>query len=106
MCRQIGNEQSDRYYTAQRQVHKALIGDTPVKTVQNSPDIDNIIAYDREVQRISKVVHHKLDLGQNSLPREQLYTMVKPAAYLDLTNTDNTQYNTRTNKKDKTKGTR
>ena len=56
------------------------MGDTPVKTVHNRQYIDNISAYDSDLQRTSKSVHHKLDLGQNSLPRAQQYTTVKAAA--------------------------
>ena len=56
------------------------MGDTPVKTVHNRQNIDNISAYDSELQRISKSVHHKLDLGQNSLPGAQHYTTVEGAA--------------------------
>ena len=56
------------------------MGDTPVKTVHNRQYIDNISTYDSELQRISKSVRHKLDLGQNSLPGAQQYTTVKAAA--------------------------
>ena len=56
------------------------MGDTPVKTVYNRQYIDNISAYDSELQRISKSVHHKLDLGPNSLLGAQQYTTVKAAA--------------------------
>ena len=56
------------------------MGDTPVKTVHNRQYIDNISAYDSELQRISKSLHHKLDLGPNSLPRAQQYTTVEAAA--------------------------
>ena len=56
------------------------MGDTPVKTVHNRQCIDNISAYDSELQRISKSVCHKLDLGQNSLLGAQQYTTVEPAA--------------------------
>ena len=80
MHRQIEDKQNEEYYKAQRQIHKAIMGDTPVKTAHNRQYIDNISAYDSELQRISKSVHHKLDLGQNSLPGAQQYTTVKAAA--------------------------
>ena len=80
MRRQIEDRQIDEYYQAQRQIHSTIMGDTPVKTVYNRQYIDNISAYDSEVQRISKSVHHKLDLGPNSLPGEQQYTTVEAAA--------------------------
>ena len=71
MCRQMGDRQIDEYYKAQRQIHSAIMGDTPERTVYNRQYIDNISAYDSEVQRTSKSVHHKLDLGPNSLPGSQ-----------------------------------
>ena len=80
MHRQIEDKQNEEYYKAQRQIHSATMGDTPVKIVHNRQYIDNISAYDSELQRISKSVHHKLDLGQNSLLGAQQYTTVKAAA--------------------------
>ena len=68
------------FYKAQRQIHSAILGDTPVKTAHNRQYIDNISTYDSELQRISKSVHHKLDLGPNSLPGAQQYTTVEAAA--------------------------
>ena len=56
------------------------MGDTPVKTAYNRQYIDNISAYDSELQRISKSVHHKLDLGPNTLLRAKHYTTVEAAA--------------------------
>ena len=56
------------------------MSDTPVKTVHNRQYIDNISAYDSELQRISKSVCHKLDLGPNSLLGAQQYTTVEAAA--------------------------
>ena len=60
------DRQTDEYYKAQRQIHSTIMGDTPEKTVYNRQYIDNISAYDSELQRISKSVHHKLDLGPKS----------------------------------------
>ena len=74
------DKQIDEYYKAQRQIHSAIMGDTPVKTVHNRQHIDNISTYDSELQRISKSVHHKLDLGPNSLLGAQQYTTVEAAA--------------------------
>ena len=73
-------KQDNEYYIAQRQIHSAIMGDTPVKTVHNRQYIDNISAYDSELQRISKSVCHKLDLGPNSLLGAQQYTTVEAAA--------------------------
>ena len=61
-----------------------MIDDTPVKIVYNRQYIDNISAYDSEVQRISKSVHHKLDLGPNSFPEAQQYTTVQAAAVMKI----------------------
>ena len=46
MHRQMENKQNEEYYQAQRQIHSAIMGDTPVKTVHNRQYIDNISAYD------------------------------------------------------------
>ena len=61
-----------------------MMGDTPVKTVHNRQYINNISAYDSELQRISKSVHHKLDLGPNSLLGAQQYTTVQAAAAMKI----------------------
>ena len=74
------DKQIDEYYKAQRQIHSAIMGDTPVKTVHNRQYIDNISAYDSELQRISKSVHHKLHLCPNSLLGAQQYITVEAAA--------------------------
>ena len=84
MRRQMEGRQIDEYYKAQRQIHSAMMGDTPEKTVYNRQYIDNISAYDSEVQRISKSVCHKLDLGPNSLPGAQQYTTVAAAAAMKI----------------------
>ena len=78
------DRQIDEYYKAQRQIYSAMMGDTPVKTVHNRQYVDNISAYDSEVQRISKSVCHKLDLGPNSLPGAQQYTTVEAAAAMKI----------------------
>ena len=59
--RQIEDKQNNEYYKAQRQIHSTIIGDTTVIAVHNRQYIDNISAYDSELQRIS--VCHKLGLG-------------------------------------------
>ena len=59
-----------------------MMSDTPVKTVQNRQYIDNMSDYDSEHYRISKSVHHRLDLGPISLPGAQQHTTVETAAAL------------------------
>ena len=80
MHKQMEDKQNEEYYKAWRQIHSAIMGDTPVKTVHNRQYIDNISAYDSDLQRISKSVCHKLDLGLNSLLGAQQYTTVEAAA--------------------------
>ena len=83
------DKQIDEYYKAQRHIHSAKMGDIPVKTVHNRQYIDNISAYDSELQRISKSVHHKLNLGPNSLPGAQQYTTVEAAAAMKVQDKEN-----------------
>ena len=62
------DRQINDFYEAQRHIQSTMVGDTPVKTVQNRQYIDNVSDYDSEHNRISKSVHHRLDLGPISLP--------------------------------------
>ena len=84
MHRQMEDRQIDECYKAQRQIHSAIVGYTLVKRVHNKQYIDNISAYDIEVQRISKSVHHKSDLGPNSLLGAKQYTTVTAAAAMKI----------------------
>ena len=74
MCKLMEDRQITDYYQAQRHIQSAMMGDTLIKTVQNRQYIDNVSDYDSELHRISKSVHHKLDLGpinlweHNSIP--------------------------------------
>ena len=72
-----------------------LANDTPVKSKDNRQYIDNIPAYDREVQRITTLIHHRLDLGQSSLLGAQQITTVY-TANSEILKTGN--LNPRTNK--------
>ena len=54
-----------------------MMGDTPVKTVQNRQCIDNVSDYDSGHYRISKSVHHRLDLAPNMLSEAQQHTTVE-----------------------------
>ena len=47
------------FYEAQRHIQSTMMGDTPVKTVQNRQYIDNVSDYDSEHHRILKSVHHR-----------------------------------------------
>ena len=61
-----------------------MMGDTPVKTMQNRQCIDNVSDYDSEHHRIFKLVHHRLDLGPISLLGAQQHTTVELAAALKI----------------------
>ena len=50
--------------------------------MQNRQYIDNVSNYDSEHYRITMSVHHKLDLGPNSLPGAQQHTTVELATAL------------------------
>ena len=84
MCKLMEDRQIKVYYEAQKHIQSAMMGDTPVKTVQNRQYIDNVSDYDSEHYRISKSVCHKLDLGPISLPGAQQHTIVETAAALDM----------------------
>ena len=49
------------------EIQNELYKDTPVKTENNKPYIDNIIAYNRHRALITKSLSDRLGLGQNSL---------------------------------------
>ena len=61
-----------------------MMGDTPVKTVQNRQYIDNVSDYDSEHHRITVSVHHRLDLGPISLLGAQQHATVEAAAALKI----------------------
>ena len=63
MHKSMEDRQINDFYEAQRYIQSTMMGDTPVKTVQNRQCIDNVSDYDSEHHRISKSVHHRLDLG-------------------------------------------
>ena len=52
--------------------------------MQNRQYIDKVSDYDSEHHRISKLVHHRLDLGPISLPGAQQHTTVEAAAALKI----------------------
>ena len=77
MHKSIKDRQINDFYEARRHIKSAMMGDTPVKTVQNRQYIDNMSDYDSEHHKISKSVHHRLDLGPISLPGAQQHTAVE-----------------------------
>ena len=84
MHKLMEDRQITDYYKAQRHIQSTMMGDTPIKTVQNRQYIDNVSDYDSEHYRISKSVCHKLDLGPISLPEAQQHTTVETAAAIEL----------------------
>ena len=82
MCKSMEDRQINDFYEARRHIQSAMMGDTPVKTVQNRQNIDNMSDYDSEHYRISKSVYHRLDLGPISLLGAQQHTTVESAAAL------------------------
>ena len=82
MRKSMEDRQINDFYEARRHIQSAMMGDTPVKTVQNRECIDNVSDYDSEHYRITKLVHHRLDLGPISLLGVQQHTTVESAAAL------------------------
>ena len=82
MCKSMEDKQINDFYKTQRHIQSAMMGDTPVKTVQNTQCIDNMSDYDSEHHRITKSVHHRLDLGPIRLPGAQQHTTVESVAAL------------------------
>ena len=84
MQKLMEDRQITDYYEAQRHIQSAMMGDTPVKTVQNRQYIDNMSNYDSEHHRITKSVCHRLDLGPISILGAQQHTTVEAAAALKI----------------------
>ena len=93
MCKSMEDRQINYFYEARRHIQSTMMGDTPVKTVQNRQCIDNVSDYDSEHYRISKSVHHRLDLGPNMLLGAQQHTTVESAAALKVQDKIEGKYN-------------
>ena len=78
------DRQINDFYEARRHIQSAMMGDTPMKTVQNRQCIDNMSDYDSEHHRITKSVRHRLDLGPIMLPVAQEHTTVESDAALKI----------------------
>ena len=70
-----------------------MMGDTPVKTVQNRQCIDDVSDYDSERHRIFTSVHHRLDLGPIMLLGAQQHTTVESASALKIQDKIEGKYN-------------
>ena len=84
MRKLMEDRQINDFYEARRHIQSTMMGDTTVKTVQNRQCIDNVSDYDSEHHRISKSVHHRLDLGPIRLLGAQQHTTVESAAALKI----------------------
>ena len=93
MHKSMEDRQINYFYEARRHIQSAMMGDTPVKTVQNRQCIDNVSDYDTEHYRIFKSMRHRLDLGPNMLPGAQQHTTVESAAALKLQDKIEGKYN-------------
>ena len=93
MRKSMEDRQINDFYEARRHIQSAMMGDTPVKTVQNRQYIDNVSDYDREHHRIFKSVHHRLDLGPSMLLGAQQHTTVESAAALKIQDKIEGKYN-------------
>ena len=93
VCKSMEDGQINDFYEARRHIQSAMMGDTPVKTMQNSQCIDNVSDYDSEHHRIFKSVHHRLDLGPNMLLGAQQHTTVESAAALKIQDKIEGKYN-------------
>ena len=84
MSKSIEDRQITDFYEAWRHIQSAMMGDTPIKAMQNRQCIDNVSDYDSEHHRIFKSVCHRLDLGPSMLPGAQQHTTVESAAALKI----------------------
>ena len=50
VCKSMDDRQITDFYEAQRHIQSAMMGDTPIKTVQNRQYLDNVSDYDSEHQ--------------------------------------------------------
>ena len=93
MCKSMEDRQINDFYEARRHIQSTMMGNTPVKTVQNRQCIDNVSDYDSQHHRIFKSVHHRLDLSPNMLPEAQQHTTVESAAALKIQDKIEGKYN-------------
>ena len=93
MHKSMENRQINDFYEVRRHIQSAMMGDTPVKTMQNRQCIDNVSNYDSEHHRIFRSVHHSLDLGPNTLLGAQQHTTVESAAALKIQDKIEGKYN-------------
>ena len=63
----IGNNNQAASDRNRKEIQDELYKDTPVKTENNKPYIDNIDAYNRDSAQVTQSLSDRLGLGQNSL---------------------------------------
>ena len=69
------------YDTNRKEIQDELYKDTPVKTEDNKPYVDNIDAYNRDGALITQSLSDRLGLGQNSLPGAQQVSIATKHTY-------------------------
>ena len=65
------------YDRNRKEIQDKLYKDTPVKTEDNKPYIDNTDAYNRDIALITQSLSDRLGLGQNSLPGGQQVSIAR-----------------------------
>ena len=59
------------YDRNRKEIQSELFKETPVKTEDNKPYVDNIDAYNRDIAQMTQSLSDRLGLGQNNLPETQ-----------------------------------
>ena len=67
----IENTNPDQYRLCRQEILTAWQKDTPIKTPDNRQVLDHLKAYMRDKLSISRSLHDRLDLTENSLPGAQ-----------------------------------
>ena len=71
----IENTNPDQYRSRRQEILTAWQKDTPIKIPDNRQVLDNLEAYVRDKLRISRSLHDRLGLTENSLPGAQTVTV-------------------------------
>ena len=71
----IENTNQDQYRSGRQEILTAWQKDTKIKTPDNRQVLDNLEAYVRDKLNISRALHNRLGLTENSLPEAQTITV-------------------------------
>ena len=72
----IENTNQDQYGSGRQEILTAWQKDTPIKMLDNMQVLDNLEAYVQDKLSISRSLHDRLGLTENSLPGAQTITVV------------------------------